>query len=64
MNKVILGNKNINFFSGKFDQVKEVILRNVNILVITENKLDDTFLLGQFYVEGFTMPFRRARNHN
>ena len=54
--KVIIGNININFLPAKFDQVKEVILTNVNILVIIETKLNDTFPLDQFYVEGFTMP--------
>ena len=48
----ILGNMNINSLPAKFDQVKEVILKNVDILVITEIKLDDTFPLGRFYVKG------------
>ena len=46
------------------DQVKEVILKNIDILVITETKLDDTFQLGQFYVEGFTMTYKLDRNCN
>ena len=64
VNKVIIGNININSLPAKFDQVKEVILKNVDILVITETKLDDTFPLGQFYVERFTMPYRLDRNRN
>ena len=32
--------------------------------MLTETKLDDTFPLGQFYVEGFTMPNRLDRNRN
>ena len=64
VNKVIIGNININSLLAKFDQVKEVILKNVDILVITETKLDDTFPLGQFYVDGFTMPYRLDRNRN
>ena len=67
MNKAIIGNININSLPAKFDMVKGVILKklkNVNILVITETKLDDAFLLGQFYVEGFTMPYRLDRNCN
>ena len=32
--------------------------------MITETKLDDTFPLGQFYVDGFTMPYRLDRNCN
>ena len=50
-------NKSVNSLPAKFDQVKDVVLKNVDILVITETELDDTFPLGQFYVEGgFTMP--------
>ena len=67
MNKTIIGNININSLPAKFDMVKGVILKklkNVNILVITETKLDDAFLLGQFYVEQFTMPYRLDRNCN
>ena len=32
--------------------------------MLTETKLDDTFPLGQFYVEGFTMPNRLDRNRD
>ena len=64
MNKVIIGIININSLPAKSDQVKEVILKNVNILVMTETKLDDSFPLGQFYVEGFTMPYRLDSNRN
>ena len=58
VNKVIIGNSNINSFPAKFNQVKEVILKNVDILVKTETTLDDTFPLGRFYVEGFTVSYR------
>ena len=64
VNKVIIGNINTNSLPGNFDQVKEVILKNADILVITQTKIDDTFPLGQFYVEGFTMPYRLGSNRN
>ena len=64
VNKVIMSNININSLPAKFDQVKEVILKNVNILVVTETKLDEIFPLAQFYVERFTMPYRLDRNRN
>ena len=32
--------------------------------MLTETKLDDTFPLGQFYVEGVTMPHRLGKNCN
>ena len=64
MNNVIISNININSLPAKFDQVKKVILKNVDVLVITETKLDDTLPLSQFYVDRFTMPYRLVRNHN
>ena len=64
VNKVIVGNININSLSAKFDQVKKVILKHVDILVITETKLDDTFPLAQLYVDGFSKPYRLDRNRN
>lgn len=64
VNTVIIGNIKLNFLPATFDQVKKVILKKVNILVITETRLDDTFPLGLFYVEGFTMYYRFDRNRN
>ena len=32
--------------------------------MITQTKFGDTFPLDQFYVEGFTMPYRLDRNRN
>ena len=34
--------------------LKEVIRNKIDILLISETKLDDTFLLSQFILEGFT----------
>ena len=43
-NKVIIGNLNINSIRNKFEQLKETVLKYVDILVVTETKLDETFL--------------------
>ena len=48
MNSVIISNLKINLLTNKFDQLKEIVLKYINILVITETKLDDTLLNGQF----------------
>ena len=37
---------------------------NIDILVITETKLDETFTNQQFAIEGFNLPFRVNRNAN
>ena len=35
-----------------------------DILIITETKLDDTFPLSQFHIDGFSTPYRLDRNRN
>ena len=41
--------------------LKEVVGKKVNVLLISETKLDDTFPLNQFILEGFTPPYRIDR---
>ena len=53
---------NINSIRYKIDQLKVIIQDNIDILIIQETKLDGTFPDGQFYIEGFSPPFRRDRN--
>ena len=49
---------------NKFDQLREIVLKYVDNLVVTETKLDDTFLTSQFLVTGFSVPYRLDRNRN
>ena len=42
-NKVIIDNLNINSIRNKFEQSKETVLKYIDILVVTETKLDETF---------------------
>ena len=57
-------NKSVNLVSVKFDQLREIVLKYVDVLIITETKLDDTFLTSQFLVTGFSVPYRLDRNRN
>ena len=41
---MIIGDLNINSIRKKFEQLKETVLKYVDILAITETKLDETFL--------------------
>ena len=36
-------NLNINYLPNKSDQLREIVLKYVDVLVITKTKLDDTF---------------------
>ena len=64
VNKVIIGNLNTNSPLNKFDQLREIVLKRVDVLVITETKLDNTFLTSQLLVTGFSVPYRFYRNRN
>ena len=62
--KLIFGNLNINSVYPKFDQMKFSLQRKVDILILTETKLDESFPTTQFLIEGYSKPFRLGRNRN
>ena len=55
---------NINSINNKFDQLKLLVERNIDVLVITESKLDETFPTKQFCMDGYSKPFWKDRNKN
>ena len=64
LNKLILAQLNINSLRNKFDLLMSLIKNNVDILMISETKLDESFPDGQFTVKGYSKPFRLDRNKN
>ena len=54
LNRVILAQLNINSLQYKFDLLGEGIKWKVDVLMISETKIDETFPSRQFYIEGFT----------
>ena len=46
--KVAIGNLNINSLPKKFNRLNDLILKYVDILVLTETKLDDFFQIRSF----------------
>ena len=60
-----LRNKNLNkliIAHLKFELLKEQIQDNIDILMISETKIDASFLIGQFLLNGYRTPFRLDRN--
>ena len=57
---MIIGNLNINSIRNKFEQLKETVLKYVDILVVTETKLDETFLGSLFLNGGGAVIFMRG----
>ena len=61
---MIKGTLNINSLSSKYDALKVLISGTFDILIITETKLDDTYPISQFHIDGYSMPYRPDRNRN
>ena len=64
INRLVIGHLNINSIRRKFDSLKTIVDSNIDILVITETKLDESFLTNMFDIEGYTLPFRQDKNIN
>ena len=62
LNNVIIGQLNINSLRNKFSSLIELVHGNIDILILTETKLDHTFPEKQFYIPGYKKPYRRDRN--
>ena len=57
-NKLMIGHVNINYIRDKFEILRSILSEVLDVLVITETKLDDSFPKQQFHIEGFNIPFR------
>ena len=62
LKNIIIGQLNINSLRNKFYDLAELIKGKLDILVITETKLDSTFPEKQFFIPGYKKPFRADRN--
>ena len=62
LNRVILAQLNINSIRNKFDLIAEWRKGKVDVLMISETKIDESFPSRQFFIEGFTPPYRLDRN--
>ena len=60
--KLIIAHLDINSVRNKFGQLKILVHDKIDILVVTENKIDDTFPDSQFHIRGYKIPFRKDRN--
>ena len=51
----------INSIRNKFESLVRFVGNNLDILKVSEKKIDDTFPESQFLIEGFSKPFRLDR---
>ena len=64
VNKLTFGHLKINSLRNKFDHLTEMDKCFVDIFLISESNLDDSFPEGQFTIDGYHAPFRFDRHGN
>jgi len=62
--RIIFGHLNINSIRNKIDMLAEIVSGRVDVLLISETKIDDSFPNAQFNICGFSKPYRLDRNCN
>ena len=62
LNKIVIGHLNINSIRNKFDFLAHQVKGNTDILMLSEIKLDESFLPKQILLDG--VPFRFDRDEN
>ena len=60
--KLILGYLNINSARKKFEALTYIIDNNIDLILISETKLDYSFPIAQFQMKGFSVPYRYDSN--
>ena len=64
LNKIVIGHLNINTLRNEFDFLVPQVKGYIDILMISETKLDESFPIGQFLIDGYSVPFSLDRNEN
>ena len=62
LNRIVLAHLSINSLRNKFDALVEQVSGNVDVLVLSETKVDKSFPEDQFKIPGFCTPFRLNRD--
>ena len=58
---LIVGHLNVNSLRNKFLSTKDLLADNIDLLLLSETKLDDSFPLSQFRIDGYRL-FRKDRD--
>ena len=61
---LIFGHLNVNSIRNKFEALKLFIEDQLDIIAISETKLDDSFPVKQFCIHGYNTPFRVDKSDN
>ena len=58
----IIAQIKINSIRNKFETLVSLVTSDIDILMISETKIDESFPLSQFMIDGFSMPYHRDKN--
>ena len=64
INWLIFAQLNINSLRNKFESLQHIINKNIDVLLISETKIDSSFPSAQFHLEGYATLYRLDRNTN
>ena len=64
IDKIIVAHLNIKSLRNKVDSLIGQITGNIDILMVSETTLDESFPISQFIIEGFGVPYRVDWNFN
>ena len=64
LHRLVIAHININSIRNKIELLSSAVIGNIDILMISETKIDDTFPTNQFVIKGFYTPFRFDRSSN
>ena len=62
VNRILIGHININSIRNKFDPFADLVKDKLDIILISETKLDSSFPKSQFDIHGYSPPTRLDRN--
>ena len=49
---------------NKFESLSTQVKGNIDVLMVSETKIDDSFPVGNFLIDGFSTPYRLDRESN
>ena len=64
LNRIVISHININSIINKFELLAEAVMGSIDILIVTETKIDESFPTSQFIIPGFTSPLGKISLQN
>ena len=61
-NKLIFAHININSLRNKFELLVNQVNGNIDVIMMSKTKIDDSFPLENFLIDGFSKPYRLDRD--